>query len=53
MGLGLRLDFNFFVIRLDVATPFHDPSFDEGDRWVVERFQWSDVNLNIGIGYPF
>ncbi|MCF8256856.1 MAG: outer membrane protein assembly factor [Flavobacteriales bacterium] len=53
MGVGLRLDFNFFVIRLDVATPFHDPSFEEGNRWVIDRFRFSDVNLNIGIGYPF
>lgn len=53
MGLGLRLDFNFFVVRLDLATPFHDPSYNEGDRWVIERFRWSDINFNIGIGYPF
>lgn len=53
MGVGLRLDFNFFIIRLDVATPFHDPSFEEGDRWVIERFRFSDVNFNLGIGYPF
>jgi outer membrane protein assembly factor BamA len=53
MGVGLRLDFNFFVIRLDVATPVHDPSFEEGNRWAIERFKTSDINFNIGIGYPF
>lgn len=52
-GLGLRLDFSFFIIRFDVATPIHDPGRPEDDRWAVQYFKWSDVNLNLGIGYPF
>lgn len=52
-GLGVRLDFNFFVIRFDVATPFHDPGRPENDRWAIRDFEWQDVNLNLGIGYPF
>jgi outer membrane protein assembly factor BamA len=52
-GLGVRLDFNFFVIRFDVATPFHDPGRPENDRWAIKDFEWQDVNLNLGIGYPF
>lgn len=52
-GVGVRLDFSFFVIRFDVATPFHDPGRPENDRWAIKYFQWSDVNLNLGIGYPF
>jgi len=53
LGLGLRLDFNFFVIRLDIAKPFHDPRWAEGERWVVDDFIRGPVNFNIGIGYPF
>ena len=53
MGLGVRLDFSFFIIRFDVATPFHDPGRPENDRWAIQYFQWQDVNLNLGIGYPF
>ncbi len=54
IGLGLRLDFNFFVIRVDVAKPFHDPNKQEGQRWVVDDFsERSPINVNIGIGYPF
>lgn len=54
-GVGLRLDFKFFVIRLDAAIPFHDPARAEGHRW-VNSWPWESgswVNLNLGIGYPF
>jgi len=56
-GFGLRLDVDFFVIRLDLAAPIRAP--------VAERqFEWSPENLNIisnfdkfvwniAIGYPF
>ncbi|MGB0368326.1 MAG: BamA/TamA family outer membrane protein, partial [Flavobacteriales bacterium] len=53
MGVGVRLDFSFFIIRFDVAAPFHDPGRPENDRWAIKYFQWKDVNLNLGIGYPF
>ncbi|MCC7302870.1 MAG: BamA/TamA family outer membrane protein [Bacteroidia bacterium] len=36
-GFGLRLDFSFFVIRLDLGIKMHDPIFSEGDRWVVQH----------------
>lgn len=52
-GVGIRLDFSFFIIRFDVATPFHDPGRPVDDRWAIKYFQWKDVNLNLGIGYPF
>ncbi len=52
-GVGVRLDFSFFIIRLDVATPFHDPGRPENDRWAIQYFRWDEVNLNLGIGYPF
>ncbi len=52
-GLGLRYDFGFFLIRLDGAWKFHDPSLPTTDRWVVERLKLSDVTLHFGIGYPF
>lgn len=53
MGVGVRLDFSFFIIRFDVATPFHDPGRPVDDRWAIRYFNWSEVNLNLGIGYPF
>ena len=50
-GLGLRLDFDFFVLRLDVGLPIVDPSQPEGDR--VIPFSFRNAIWNIAIGYPF
>lgn len=50
-GLGLRLDFNFFVLRLDVGIPFVDPSLPENDRFM--KLKMSNAVWNIAIGYPF
>ncbi len=52
-GLGVRLDFNFFVVRFDAAWPLKDPAQPEGKRWVVNKLAFSDMVLNFGIGYPF
>ena len=52
-GFGLRLDFSFFLIRLDVAAPLCDPAYDEGSRWRISKLQWKDLVWNFGIGYPF
>ena len=52
-GIGLRFDFSFFLIRLDIAAPLCDPAYDEGQRWRISKLQWSDVVWNFGIGYPF
>lgn len=53
MGIGLRLDFSFFLVRLDFAIPFRDPKYDEAERWRFKKWQWKDVGINFGIGYPF
>ncbi len=52
-GLGVRLDFDFFVIRLDPAIPIRVPSYPESDRWYFSKMQLSDIIWNFGIGYPF
>lgn len=59
-GLGLRFDFTFVILRLDVATPLRKPYLEEGNRWVFNQINigqkdWRKENLvwNIGIGYPF
>ncbi len=52
-GLGLRLDFDFFVFRLDAGYPMRDPAKYEGNRWISSSAKLSDFNYNIGIGYPF
>jgi outer membrane protein assembly factor BamA len=53
IGLGLRLDFNFFILRVDFAIPLRDPAKPENERWIVDEWQFSDFIINFGIGYPF
>jgi outer membrane protein insertion porin family len=67
-GLGLRLDFSFFVFRLDGAVQIHDPAQRSGNRWVIKNIPFSQVgnltsdernilrnktNITLGIGLPF
>ena len=59
-GLGFRLDFEYFVIRLDAAFALRKPFLNEGFQWTFDRLQfgqkdWRKDNLiwNVGIGYPF
>ncbi len=59
-GLGLRLDFSYFVIRTDFAFPLRKPWLPPGDRWTFSEINplkrsWREENLvlNLAIGYPF
>ncbi|MFC7357209.1 BamA/TamA family outer membrane protein [Jejudonia soesokkakensis] len=49
-GFGIRVDVQGFVIRFDLAAPFHDPGEPEGERF---DFKVSEPVLNFAIGYPF
>lgn len=54
-GLGLRVDLNFILLRLDTGFKVHDPSLEEGerfcgpDRW----FSRDGFAVHFGVGYPF
>ncbi len=37
-GLGMRLDFNFFIFRIDAGLKLRDPAFGPGNRWVIAHF---------------
>ena len=59
-GIGLRLDFNILILRLDAATPLRVPYYEKGDRWAFDKIDFSNKDwrrdnliLNIAIGYPF
>ncbi len=49
-GVGLRVDIQNFVIRLDVAAPMRVPSLPEGERWI---FAFNEPVFNFAVGYPF
>jgi outer membrane protein assembly factor BamA len=50
-GFGIRYDFNFFVVRLDVGFKTYNPANDT-NKWFRE-YNFSHSVLNIGINYPF
>ena len=59
-GVGLRLDFSFFVFRIDFGVKLYDPSrlYGElsGSQWrtVPNGLSWKDdMSLHFAIGYPF
>ncbi len=57
LGLGIRADFSFFVIRLDYAYKIKDPSPDGRNARYQNRFfaypLFKGSQLQIDIGYPF
>ena len=53
-GLGLRLDFNIVVLRLDWAFPLRNPYPNEaGYHWTFDDFSILNSRLVVNIGYPF
>jgi outer membrane protein assembly factor BamA len=60
VGVGLRLDFNFFVIRVDYAVPIYDPTRSEEQgrvinvEWLYPPHRYRIFQgLKIAIGYAF
>ena len=53
-GLGLRLDFDFFLIRFDTGMKAYNPMERGKDRWAIlkpnlkNNFAW-----HFAVGYPF
>ena len=54
-GLGLRMDINFILLRVDVGMQIHDPAQPQGQRWVSPKDWLSRDNyaIHFGVGYPF
>jgi len=64
VGTGLRLDFNYFIIRIDYAIKMKDPTRLQNNGWLdLSHFKWADTKPNglivnnyawqFGIGLPF
>ena len=66
-GLGIRMDLEFFIIRMDLGIPLRNPaiqmneSSNEFKPWIFNSYN-SSANennrffrpqFNLGIGYPF
>jgi outer membrane protein assembly factor BamA len=54
-GLGARMDFTYFIFRLDLGLKIKDPAMPVGQRWIpgTRGFTIDDLQLNLAIGYPF
>jgi hypothetical protein len=52
-GTSLRLDFDFFLIRLDWAYKLKDPTFYEDNAGWFHKLKITSGQLQFGIGYPF
>jgi len=51
-GLGVRFDFSFFVVRVDLGARLFDPVLSRREQWRVHP-GWNDLALHFAIGYPF
>lgn len=51
-GVGLRYDFDFFVLRFDVGFKTYNPARSPGNRW-FRGYNLSKAVFNVGINYPF
>jgi outer membrane protein insertion porin family len=59
-GIGIRLDINVLILRLDMGIPLRKPWLPRGSEWVIDAISFGNstwrkdnIVLNIGIGYPF
>ena len=54
-GLGLRLDLNFILVRLDMGMVVRNPSKEPEQRWVGPGgwFRRDGFAVHFGVGYPF
>lgn len=55
LGLGLRVNLDFILLRLDAGFKLHDPSRPEGERWRAPD-KWikrDGFSIHFGVGYPF
>ena len=59
-GIGLRMDFEFLVLRLDMGIKAYDPARPVNERFILDKLSLKNPLgesgqqvFNIGIGYPF
>ena len=59
-GLGLRFDYNYFLLRLDIGFPLVNPVLPTDQKWLGNKIDigssaWRSNNLkyNLAVGYPF
>lgn len=52
-GIGLRLDFSYFLLRFDLGMKAHNPAIN-AEPWPIIHPKWGrDSSFHFSIGYPF
>lgn len=52
-GAGIRLDFNYFLVRFDLGMKAHNPAINQ-EPWPLLHPHWKrDHAFHFSIGYPF
>ena len=52
-GLGLRMDFTYFLLRFDLGFKAHNPARGQ-EPWPIAHPNWNrDATFHFSVGYPF
>ncbi|MDE7388545.1 MAG: outer membrane protein assembly factor, partial [Muribaculaceae bacterium] len=52
-GIGLRLDFNYFLLRFDLGMKAYNPAIGQ-QPWPLTHPRWHrDATFHFSVGYPF
>ncbi|MDE5785989.1 MAG: outer membrane protein assembly factor, partial [Duncaniella sp.] len=52
-GIGLRLDFSYFLLRFDLGMKAHNPAKNQ-EPWPLLHPNWHrDATFHFAVGYPF
>ena len=52
-GVGLRLDLNFLLLRVDMGMKLHDPARDQSWLRPGDWLRRDGYAIHFGVGYPF
>lgn len=52
-GIGLRMDFSYFLLRFDLGVKAYNPAMNQ-ERWPLIHPRWKrDTSFHFSVGYPF
>ena len=54
-GLGIRVNLDFILVRVDLGTKVYEPCRTPGERWIgpADWLKKGNFALHFGVGYPF
>ena len=54
-GVGLRLNLDFILVRIDTGIKIYEPCRPAGERWIgpADWLHKDNFALHFGVGYPF